>query len=341
MSEYGGAMIKLLAYVLLGTLALLFLVILIGPFAISTTPRPVLSSDTEHSIQPSDFIEFSSEGEQLDIHYRAVDGTQPNGGLTFVLLHGFTFNLYTWDPVIDFFSRHGRVVAYDQIPYGLSAKAIPTDRRHNNPYTKEATVERLFSVMDRLGVGQAILVGNSSGGTLALEAALARPERIAGLILVSPWVYSKRPNFSPVIARSPQMRRLSLFVARQLGEVPRLLELSYADPTRIDDVRRHAAGAHRQMPGWDLAWGELIDRSLYSPVTIATRIQEIRHPVLVVTGEQDRLVPPADSERTAAGIPGAEFALIDACGHVPHEECTDAFTEAVGNWLASQVNADP
>ena len=255
-------------------------------------------------------------------------------GPTFILLHGFTFNLFTWDSIRDFLATRGRVLAYDQIPYGLSAKLTATDWSGPNPYSKEAAIEQLFAFMDVQGVGRAILVGNSSGGTLAMEAALARPERVAGLILVAPWVYAQRPTLPAWVAELPQLRRLSLLIGRKLGEGV-LLNYSYADPGRIDDSRRALMTVHAQVRDWDLAWGELLNRSLSSPVTVSARLAGLIHPVLLVSGDQDKVVPMADTRRVADALPDAALAVIPGCGHVPQEECPRAFEQAVAAWLAA------
>jgi pimeloyl-ACP methyl ester carboxylesterase len=248
-----------------------------------------------------------------------------------LLLHGFTFNLFTWDGILERFPA-GRVIAYDQIPYGLSAKLRRGDWSGPNPYAKEAAIAQLFSFMDALSVERATLVGNSSGGTLAMEAALARPARVEGLVLVAPWVYARRPTVPTLIAELPQLRRLSLLIGRKLGEGV-LLDYSYADAGRITDERRARMAAHKGLPAWDLAWGELLTRSLYSPVEVSGRLAQITQPTLLVTGDADKLVPVADTARVAEGLPNAELRILEGCGHVPHEECPQAFWRVVSEWL--------
>jgi pimeloyl-ACP methyl ester carboxylesterase len=225
------------------------------------------------------------------------------------------------------------VVAYDQIPYGLSAKLLPGTWTGENPYSKAAAREQLFAFMDSLGIERAILVGNSSGGTLALEAALSQPERIQALILLAPWVHANRPIFPDWLAQLPQTRRLTLLLARFLGGESPLLDRSYADPTRIDDERRALTGIHREMANWDLAWGALLNHSLTDPVEISAHLAEIKQPVLVVAGAMDQVVPAADSEATAAELPNAQFRLLPDCGHVPQEECPAQVADAVSSWL--------
>jgi len=334
----GTDMLRILLRVLAGLVVLVVLAVVAGPFLISGKPSDGLASNAEAASTESRFVGIPFAGTAgLSIHYleppsQALSGA-PSDATAFLLLHGFTFNAWTWQPVLDAFAARGRAVAYDQLPYGLSAKPMRADWDGPNPYSKDAAITQLFAVMDALGLERAVLVGNSSGGTLALEAALTHPERVSALILVAPWVYATRPTLPEWLASLPQMRRLSLLIARKLGEDGALMDLSYADATKISEERRAQFGIHARVAGWDLAWGELLALSLSAPVTVSAHLAEVAMPVLLVSGETDRLVPIEDSRRVAETLPDATFAVIEGCGHVPQEECPAAFKAVVEEWL--------
>lgn len=327
-------MVRILLWALAGVVALVVLAVIAGPFLISPDPSQGSASGAEAATAESRFVRIPFPGTQgLDIHYLEPPTGALPGATPFLLLHGFTFNAWTWQPVLDAFAGRGRAVAYDQVPYGLSAKPARTEWQGPSPFSKEAALMQLFAVMDALGLERAVLVGNSSGGTLALEAALARPERVEALILVAPWVYVTRPTLPAAVASLPQLHRLSLLIARKLGENAALLDLSYADASAISDVRRDRFAVHTRMAGWDLAWGELLALSLSTPVTVSEHLEEVRVPVLLVTGGTDRLVPVDDTRRVAGRLPDASLAVIPGCGHVPQEECANRFERVVGDWL--------
>jgi pimeloyl-ACP methyl ester carboxylesterase len=332
-------MLRRLLQILAVLIGLIVCAALLGPFLISAKPVAVDGSALSAAGEAGSYARIGFPGTTgIDLHYRDLGPTRSESPSTYVLLHGFTFNLHTWDRVIDRFAAEGRVVAYDQIPYGLSAKLTRADWSGPNPYAKEAAVARLFSLLDTLGIEQATLVGSSSGGTLAIEAALAEPQRVDGLILVAPWVYAQRPTLPAWLAELPQLRRLSLFIGRRLGEGV-LLDYSYADPARVTASRRSRMAVHTGVPGWDLAWGELLSRSLYSPVEVSGRLGKLTLPVLLITGDRDKLVPAADTERVARNLPNATLRILPDCGHVPQEECPEAFWKAVSGWMA--VEGDP
>jgi pimeloyl-ACP methyl ester carboxylesterase len=69
------------------------------------------------------------------------------------------------------------------------------------------------------------------------------------------------------------------------------------------------------------------------PLSLDERLSELKVPVLVITGDDDRIVPTEQSVRLASEIPGAKLAVLPGCGHVPHEECPEAFLDALKEGL--------
>jgi pimeloyl-ACP methyl ester carboxylesterase len=323
--------------------ALLILVIVVliaaavGPLLVDPNPADG-ATDARTLAEPSSrFLDLpADDGVDLRVHYLEQPAAEPvEDGPSFVLLHGFTFNAFTWNQLLDSFAQHGRTVAYDQLPYGLSSK-LPAGIG-GDLYSKAAAVDRLFAMMDALEMDQAILVGNSSGGTLALDAALARPDRVQALILIAPWIKAKRPVLPGWLAGLPQMERISLLLARYLGgETSPLLDLSYADPSLIDDERRRLTGIHRQMANWDLAWAALLQRSLTDPVRVSEQLGDVEQPVLLIAGADDRVVPVDDTGDSAKALPQADLTVLPDCGHVPQEECPELVEQVIGTWLEQQ-----
>ncbi|SEL03237.1 alpha/beta fold hydrolase [Ectothiorhodospira marina] len=327
-------MLRWLLIILGSLLTLGLLALLLGPFLISNQPLKGLESVEAVATEESRFVTIPFAGtDGLTLHYLESDGGGGVDAPTFVLLHGFTFNAYTWNELLPGLAEQGRVVAHDQVPYGLSAKPTREDWSGPNPFTKEAALMHLLTFLDAQGIDQAILVGNSSGATLAMEAALQAPERVKGLVLINPWVYVDRPTFPETVTQLPQIQRLNLLLARQMGARGALLDLSYHDPERISDERRALTTIHTRVENWDLAWGELFVRAMASPVDVSTHLGDLTQRSLVIISEEDRVVSPADSRRAAAGLPNATVATIPECGHVPQEECPDAVLDALLEWL--------
>lgn len=83
-------------------------------------------------------------------------------------------------------AKYGTVVAFDRPAFGHTERPLPGEWYGPSPYAMEAPVQLTVGMLDELGMQQAVLVGNSAGGTIAMLTALQFPERVQALILVSP-----------------------------------------------------------------------------------------------------------------------------------------------------------
>ncbi|CAI9091883.1 OLC1v1026987C1 [Oldenlandia corymbosa var. corymbosa] len=99
-----------------------------------------------------------------------------------------------------------------------------------------------------------------------------------------------------------------------------------------------------RVKGWDRALVEytvamLTDNSSQSKPSLAKRLSEISCPVLIVTGDSDRLVPPWNSQRLSKIIPGSRLEVIKNCGHLPQEEKAEEFVSIVEKFLRRAFGA--
>jgi pimeloyl-ACP methyl ester carboxylesterase len=326
--------LKILAAIL-GVLAIVvILALVVGPFLIPVSPLEGLASPQQVAGPESQFVTIPYTGtDGIDIHYLSGGSDLDEEMPIFILLHGSLFNAYTWNEVMDYFDERGRVIAYDQIPYGLSEKLVEGDWTGENPYTSAASVDQLFLFLDALDVDKAVLVGNSYGGVLAVEAALAEPERVEALILADAAVYVQEELPAWVMTLS-QVRRLGPLFARQLGRSEAFVRQTYLEPERISEERMDLTMVHTQVDQWDEALWEYLRVWGVDGPDAAVHVAEIQQPTLVITGDSDAVVPVADSERLQSELPNSELVILPACGHVPQEECPDAFGNAVDEWLS-------
>jgi pimeloyl-ACP methyl ester carboxylesterase len=308
---------------------LLLLTLLVGPFLVPVPPL-------EDTLPPERLADPDSRFAKVDglqVHYK-MEG---QGDPAFILLHGFGASVFSWHEVIEPLAGQAMVVAFDRPAFGLTERPMPGEWPGENPYSPEAQVELTVGLMDVLGVEKAILVGNSAGGTVAALAALRYPGRVEALILVDPAIYGDGGHFPgwlrPLLA-SPQARRLGpLFVRsiREWGE--ETIRLAWHDPVRITAETYEGYRKPLQAENWDRALWELTLAS--HSLDLGQRLAGIQIPVLVITGDDDRIVPTEQSIRLAGELPDAELVVIPNCGHVPHEECPEAFLEAVHDFAGS------
>ncbi len=310
------------------------LLLLIGPFLVPIPTLPNLQPAAALADEQSQFVTVPFTGTAgVNLHYQEWGTGEP----TFILLHGFASNLYTWDRVVKEWGEHGRVLTYDRPPFGLSAKLTADDWTGPNPYTDQAALAQLLAFMDANNVEQAVLVGNSAGGTVAMKFALEHPERVTSLILVSPAVYTGGDVPLGGLLNTPQVNRLGPLIARQFAGSDALITAAYHDPAAFTPAQREKATITTRVEKWDEAfWAFTAGRAGGGNLPLVPRLGELTLPVLLVTGDDDRVVPTADSVLLAEELSQAELAVFPACGHVPQEECPDPFMTVVTEWLAAQ-----
>ena len=308
-------------------IASLLLLILVGPFLVPVPPLDNTQPAQALADQDSQFIEIND----IEVHYKQ----QGEGKPVFILLHGFGASTFSWREVMTPFSDYGTVIAYDRPAFGLTER--PLDWGDVNPYSEEGNINLLLGLMDEFEIDEAILVGNSAGGTLATAFALEYPERVSALIQVDSAIYQTMPDSKLLnwLLNTPQMDQIGQLISRRLagpsGED--FIKRAWSDPGKLENNPEILAGYQTPLmaENWDRALWEHT-KAADAP-DLAGRLDLISVPTLVVSGEDDQIVPVEDSQRLAEDIPGAELIIFENCGHLPQEECPKEFMSAVVNFI--------
>ncbi|MDX9993129.1 MAG: alpha/beta hydrolase [Anaerolineales bacterium] len=312
--------------ILVGVLIVFLLALGIGPFLVPVPPLEGTVSARELADPDSQFVEVNG----LSVHYKEMGAGQP----VFLLLHGFGASAFSWREVMQPFSELGRVIAYDRPAFGLTSRPMPGEWSGENPYGSQAQAELVIGLMDALDIEKAWLVGNSAGGTVSVYTALRHPERVAGLILVDAAIYNGggSPAWARPLLATPQMGHLGPLLARQLASSgDDFIRSAFHDPALVTPEILEGYRKPLNVHNWDRALWELTAAS--RPLGLAERLDELNLAVLVLTGDDDRIVPTEESIRLADEIPNAALAIIPNAGHLPHEEKPAEFMEAVRNFL--------
>ena len=243
-----------------------------------------------------------------NLHY--VDA---GSGSVVVLLHGLADDVGVWESVIPALAAKHRVIALDQIGFGRSDKPLLG-------YRAGTFVDFLDGFLNELKIDRASLVGNSLGGWIAANFALAHPERIDRLVLCDAAGYAAVP-------KTMDPRALNALRLASREDIRYLGPLTFHNKRFYEDV--DLAFKQRVTAGDNYTVNQLLDSMIRGEDVLDGRLGAIHKPTLIVWGREDKLIPLNFAERFHKEITGSRLEVIDDCGHMPHVECADKFNHAL------------
>jgi pimeloyl-ACP methyl ester carboxylesterase len=256
----------------------------------------------------------------MRLHYEEFGAYGP----TLLLFHGYLSSTATWRAVLPRLAKEMRVVAIDLPGAGYS------DRPADAPYTLPWIADLLPEIASSLGTTRLYLGGHSLGGAVALHGAARHPGLVAGLVLVSPLVYSPRPppglRFArrhPRIARTFFSSTLGrAFVSARLGK-------------RAGPVLAHLDARG----GWEAAMKTGLRAGIFAPDQAL--LSSIRQPALIFWGRQDRVHPFEDAARVCADLAGPRKVIAwEDATHYGHEGQAVEFAVETGHWILTCERPD-
>lgn len=222
-----------------------------------------------------------------------------------VCVHGAASSSVVWIDLVRRLSPKRRVVAPDLPGHGQSDRWHPPSEVSIDMYR-----DAVGTVCALLKIEKAILVGHSMGVLIALAAAAAWPERVAGLVLV---------NGGAKLAASPSL-------------APKLPSLAWSPATPRDVVDRWNAVAFGADD--EIARADLAAVARYDATPLLARIKA---PALILAGADDLLAPPSLSAELARGLVAATARVVPEAAHMAMLEQPDAFVAELERFLATST----
>ncbi len=276
---------------------------------------------------PSQFVKLDG----MQVHIR--DEGMRDDPTPIVLLHGTGADLHTWDGWASQLQAAHRVIRFDRPGFGL------TGPNPSGDYTLDYYSGFLERLLDRLGVnGPVILIGNSSGGYMAWRFAVAHPNRIAKLVLISPAGY---PGSIVVpagmkMALNPKMNVITHHILTR-SQVRKSLEPIYSDPSKITDEAVDRSYDLSRRRGNRAALGQTMRVSMGE--ANPDSINQVRVPTLILWGTKDKTIPAFPyADQFHQRIAGSELIMLAGSGHISQEEDPEGTLSAFKQWIASQAD---
>ena len=246
----------------------------------------------------------------VPIHYRDVGSGPP-----LVFLHGgWGYEIYPIDRQIKALASGHRIVIPDRTGYGRSERLEAQEVDFH-----ERAAAETFVVVDALGLERPVIWGHSDGAVIALLMGLAKPSRVAGLIVEATHLFRSKPSsreFFETMMNNPDALgdRVTTVLERDHGG-------RWRDVIRMNGVAWLRIGETRIASDDDLYGG---------------RLASLRVPTLIIHGAKDPRTEPGELDALRAALPAARIALIREGGHSPHSErlAAGAATAAAEGFLA-------
>jgi 4,5:9,10-diseco-3-hydroxy-5,9,17-trioxoandrosta-1(10),2-diene-4-oate hydrolase len=274
-------------------------------------------------------LDFEATSRYLEGDYR-LHYHEAGDGPALVLLHGSGPGVSGWSnfsanfPV---FAERFRTVVFDMPGFGRSQRP-ELDRAY-----PRVAADALLSLLDKLGVERAHLLGNSMGGYVALEFALAYPERVDRLVLMGPGGLAVN-----VLGPDPSegARRLADFMmAPSRQTMADWVDTMVSNKTVVDEALIEERLANAQAPG-AMESAMAIFSSLGQhpePVPLWARLKGIKAATLVTWGRDDRMLPVEGALFGFRQLPNAELHIFSKCGHWAQVERKADFERLVIDFL--------
>ena len=287
-------------------------------------PADISFDEVRASVPNSDYSHFA-EIDGVRIHYQ-----EKGTGTPLVLIHGYTSSTYSWKDVFEPLSKSFRVIAVDLKGFGFSGKS-------DGDYTRRAQAVLVTHLLDHLKIGKAWLCGNSMGGEVALNVALATPQRVTGLILVdSAGVeVSGSGSLAPGYLLIPVVGRILIALSLRSDKLVREgLEKSFYDHAKVTDDR--VANYYRPLKTRGGQLAALRARTQWPMFPVEPDLAAISLPTLVLWGAQDQLIPLEAGRKLSSLIKGSKLAIFDHCGHLPQEEMPARTIDEIMKFISGQ-----
>ncbi len=302
-------------------------------WAITTSPPPAALPATALADPNGRFVTVR------DVTLYMVEAGPPEGQ-SIVLVHGLLGSTQDFAELIPVLAGAGyRILAVDRPPFGLS------DKRAGAPMTAASQADLLAEWLAGLGLGRAVWLGHSAGGAVVAQVAIRHPERVAGLVLVSPQIGGATDGGDagnplanpalPVLATIflQSLNPISPWAEAELRayfEEARLRDFLQAQLgiAQVSDAMAAAEARFTHVRGWE-AGLRVFGRAVLTeraPLQASALSAIQRVPVLIVWGEADAFIPVSRGRQLREVLPTSTLITYPGAGHQPWRDVPEAFT---------------
>jgi pimeloyl-ACP methyl ester carboxylesterase len=259
----------------------------------------------------------------MQVHYRSLGDSNDHNPLVFI--HGTSSSLHTWDSLTTLLLKqmpHKRIISMDLPAFGLTGPSP------ENNYVAPYYPNFIDSFLSALHINKFILGGNSLGGSIAWQYAVAHPQKVSQLILLDAGGYplkNEKGSLGFTLAKMPVVNKLLLYITPK-SLIRKSLETVFYDQSLITEevvTRYH-----------EMTLSEGNRKAMLSLFTHPYKvnvevIKTITAPTLIIWGEQDQVIAVDNAYLFKKDIANSRLLILPNVGHIPMEEAPLKTAEAI------------
>jgi|WetSurMetagenome_2_1015567.scaffolds.fasta_scaffold280828_1 pimeloyl-ACP methyl ester carboxylesterase len=268
------------------------------------------------------------KGQFTQIAGQRIRCYQTGEGPDILFIHGSPGSIEEWDPVMDHLSKKYRLTFFDRPGQGFSSG-------NNLTYSVDENADFVLAVIDKLGLENPLVVGESFGGCISMGLAVKNPGNVRAIVAACPATTDKdwKPEKLFYLLRTPVIGNLLIWLFIKSGATGMIRKgiLDAAHPNEKDLTEEYIKS---EISMWrQVKVLKSFSREIITPLKdmgrIASKYPAVTKKVFLIHGEDDTLVPVSHSIYAHKNIPGSKLYLLKNTGHMIVQVRTSELVEVI------------
>ena len=293
-------------------------ILLTGAFLLSScnSDIPVAELKVKYQKANSEFIDIDG----VSVHY-IMEGRMDDS-LPIVFIHGTSASLHTWDTLSSLLKTNKKIIRLDLPAFGL------TGPNRLNQYNFNFYNQFLDEFLLKLNVTQCIVAGNSLGGSIAWNYAIASPDKVKQLILLDASGYPKKDEKGSLgfkLAGIPVLNQALKHIS-PISLIRKSLEDAFYNKSLVTEKM---VQQYHDMLLREGNRGAVLELFQHPMKADPAKIKLITQPTLIIWGKEDQLISYKNAALFKQDIQNSQILVLDKVGHIPMEEAPNQVATAI------------
>jgi len=293
-------------------------ILLTGAFLLSScnSDIPVAELKVKYQKANSEFIDIDG----VSVHY-IMEGRMDDS-LPIVFIHGTSASLHTWDTLSSLLKTNKKIIRLDLPAFGL------TGPNRLNQYNFNFYNQFLDEFLLKLNVTQCIVAGNSLGGSIAWNYAIASPEKVKQLILLDASGYPKKDEKGSLgfkLAGIPVLNQALKHIS-PISLIRKSLEDAFYNKSLVTEKM---VQQYHDMLLREGNRGAVLELFQHPMKADPAKIKLITQPTLIIWGKEDQLISYKNAALFKQDLQNSQMLVLDKVGHIPMEEAPNQVASAI------------